>query len=550
MDPTRFDALARALSQVRDRRQLVALVASLPLAGVLTGLTVDESGAEKPRDRIKRRKDANRRKRRNRKHQGKNHGNTRNGGGKGGKRPGNCTPDGGACQQNSDCCGGNCFSQVCASTANQCGGVNCPAGATGCCGGTCCTAPSNQCDATAQCCAPDCNGKQCGPDGCGNAGTCGTCPANESCNGAGQCVPTCTVCGSGCAFTSVQAAIDAAAAGATIAVCPGTYKEHLTISKDLTLAGAGGAVTLDGGGSGRVVEVPRGVTATIASLTIANGAALGTGNDGFGGGIDNDGDLTLRNVIVQNNVAFVGGGISNDNLASLTLDATTVRQNEARHDEGDGYSGKGGGIFTQSVLVVDRSSVISLNTALTGGGIFNSQGGPNTNTVTVSGGSHITGNTATQDGGGIYNFEADVTIDGSSVVSNTATRNGGGIYNEAAGLTATLLLRNNAVIGQNQARSGGGIYNRLLEGADAAPVTIIDSAVSDNTVSELGGGILNNGGTLTLQSGTIFENTAGATGNTGGGIFNTGGGVVTLDNQSAVADNDPDDCVGTTACEV
>ena len=50
---------------------------------------------------------------------------------------------------------------------------------------------------------------------------------------------------------------------------------------------------------------------------------------------------------------------------------------------------------------------------------------------------------------------------------------------------------------------------------------------------------------MTLQTSTIFRNDAG---DTGGGIFNTQGGVVTLDNQSAVRRNDPNNCVGTNAC--
>jgi parallel beta-helix repeat protein len=62
---------------------------------------------------------------------------------------------------------------------------------------------------------------------------------------------TLTVCASGCDFAKIQPAIDAASAGATIAVQTGSYKENLTIrNKDgLTLKGAGAdQVTLDGNG--------------------------------------------------------------------------------------------------------------------------------------------------------------------------------------------------------------------------------------------------------------------------------------------------------------
>ena len=38
-------------------------------------------------------------------------------------------------------------------------------------------------------------------------------------------------------YTTIQAAVNAAAAGATVTVCPGTYPEQVTISKNLSLLG-------------------------------------------------------------------------------------------------------------------------------------------------------------------------------------------------------------------------------------------------------------------------------------------------------------------------
>ena len=91
MDPSTFDSLVRALTPGGTRRRLIAAMAALPLAGGLAAIAAETAEAESPRDRLKRRQDANRRRRRNRKRQNNNNNNNNNrGGGKLGDS--NCIP--------------------------------------------------------------------------------------------------------------------------------------------------------------------------------------------------------------------------------------------------------------------------------------------------------------------------------------------------------------------------------------------------------------------------------------------------------------------------
>ena len=88
-------------------------------------------------------------------------------------------------------------------------------------------------------------------------------------------------------------------------------------------------MTISGGGLSRVFQVDASVTASISGLTITGGNAAGSG-----GGLYNDGTITLTNCTVSGNSAsYGGGGVSNYG----TLDADQLhRQRQLRQPIGGG----------------------------------------------------------------------------------------------------------------------------------------------------------------------------------------------------------------------
>lgn len=92
-------------------------------------------------------------------------------------------------------------------------------------------------------------------------------------------------------YATVQAAIDRSAAGSTVVVFAGTYREHVVLNKSLTLQGRRGA-TIDGGGSGTVLSLSVD-QATVSGLALRNGGV----GVGLPGADDNRlSDLRISNV--------------------------------------------------------------------------------------------------------------------------------------------------------------------------------------------------------------------------------------------------------------
>ena len=301
-----------------------------------------------------------------------------------------------------------------------------------------------------------------------------------------------------------------------------------------------------------------------ATLTISGGTGTLNEDDDLleGGGVFNRGTVTLIDSVVANNQAERGGGLLNDFRAHLTLDNTVVADNKA-------FSRRPGGTFGGGILnfrggnLIIRNSAIVRNTALNSAGIHNNgvlemtdslvednvarvdgAGIINDQGLATLNNTHVRGNVAEEGrGGGIFHIGFELTLEnGSEVRQNTAGATGGGIF---SGVVATLTCSDAAILDNEAGQDGGGIFN------NGGHVTLTHTPVRGNEAGGLGGGVFQVGqgrfepASLTLEGTAISENDA----DDGGGIFNTDDGIVTLDAQSSVTGNSPNNCVDTDACQ-
>ena len=214
---------------------------------------------------------------------------------------------------------------------------------------------------------------------------------------------------------SLRGALAAAVAGDTIKFARSAYGTitlatgPLRVTSSVTIDGPGAKdVTISGNNTFQDLVVDADVSATVSGLTFTGGQGPATYPYG-GGGIFNDGTLTVADSVITNNSGEVGGGILNG--GSMTVADSVITNNAG--------SEAGGGILNNGSLTV-QGSVVSNYTASFAAGIAN-----NPTAVLDLSGSTIENNTAGDLNGGIGNFLGTVKIT-SSVVSGNAAPSGGG----------------------------------------------------------------------------------------------------------------------------
>jgi hypothetical protein len=205
--------------------------------------------------------------------------------------------------------------------------------------------------------------------------------------------------------------------GSTITVPAGTYilsvpgqnedaaaTGDLDITGNMTINGAGANVTIvDGGGLDRVFDVQKNFTAAITGMTIRNGNP-GAAN---GGGVLDNGTLTLTDVAVNGNTTTGDGGGIYDMKGALTLNRVTISNNT---------SANGGGIGGESVTGTTLMTNVTVNgnsASQSGGGFFDKKNFDTTmNNVTIADNSGV-------GSGGISVISATMNLKNTIVANNT-----------------------------------------------------------------------------------------------------------------------------------
>lgn len=322
---------------------------------------------------------------------------------------------------------------------------------------------------------------------------------------------------------------------------------RITIDKDLTIKGKGGAGILDANQLSPIFIVQHNKTFTLDHMTLKNGKKEGapqyTGSTGCGvytygtfnmqdstitnceavgdgGGVyvTSGGTCIMKNSTITGCTATEnGGGVCVSGGTFKMQGSSTITGCEAIGNTVNHKYGEGGGVYNKGSFEMTGGEIKN-NKARVGGGIYN-------NGTLILTNATLTGNTATFIGGALCMSDGSSSeMTGGKIISNTCSGSGdgGGVYIHAG----TFTLKSGASIESNTADYGGGAYV-----GQNGTLIINGGSIKLNKAQSRGGGVYVSGnsakrGTLRMIQGDISDNGAGWNGTsytgTGGGVYNNG----------------------------
>lgn len=293
----------------------------------------------------------------------------------------------------------------------------------------------------------------------------------------------------------------------------------------------GGAVTLrnvvathnqadDGAGNGiaGAAEVFQGTLTVTGKSVFSGNRAANTGGAIF---MNFNGSVVIDGSTLVDNEAMNGGAIASESAGNVLriIHKSTISRSKNNTDPSATY---GGGLYLYGGdTVVDGSTLTNL-AAGSQGGAFYMDGNA---MVTIQAKSMVSLNTAV-DGAGVFANQATggtVTVDNSTFKGNHAASQGGAAYIDHA--VSHIIIRNKSIItGNISDGSGGGLQ---IEGGTALITGL--SQLTKNTSVTGGGGIASTSGTITINSGSLVSgNVTSPTTGFGGGLEGTGGSTFYL----------------------
>ncbi|HEX2951380.1 MAG TPA: choice-of-anchor Q domain-containing protein [Armatimonadota bacterium] len=190
----------------------------------------------------------------------------------------------------------------------------------------------------------------------------------------------------------------------------------LDITASITITGASAqSTTIYAAGSSfgdRIFHIQSGATVTLQNMKISGGYKY----KNYGGGVLNDsGNLSLSQVILDGNQVDLaadgaGGGIANRGSAShLSIDYASISANKAK---------VGGGIYNEGILTINHSAIYKNTAVVSGGGLDTRTLQSSTSSASITNTTIASNNAGSGLGGGIATSSTTLDITYATIADN------------------------------------------------------------------------------------------------------------------------------------